>query len=345
MIMTIESGKSVRRLWYGVAVTLTLSVSPGFNRALQAAPPIPVTVCGQDLSTAGGNYLLATDLSCNGDAITISADNVRFTLNGFSITSNDGLGSGISVISGTGPVVGVQIKGPGQVTMFNIGISLYKANDSRVAAVTLAQNKTGVGISLSDGARVTDSVISSSGESGVSVVDSQNGLFSSNTVTSSALAGYFLSGATNNVIASNDVSSNAVVGIQIQDASNGNVVQKNTANNSNQSGTRGIVVTNSTNNTVRSNAASGNEIGIHLTVGTTGTTVQTNTVNTNVVGIVVLQGATGNMISKNTALGNSGIDLADANPGCDSNTWSQNTFVIDQVAGIPDGGPGTGCIQ
>jgi parallel beta-helix repeat protein len=277
--------------------------------------------------------------------VTISADNVRFGLNGFSIFSLDALGSGISVISGAGAVVGVQIKGPGRVTLFNIGISLDQANDSRVSAVSLTQNKTGVAVTFSDGARITDSVISNNSESGVSVVDSQNGLFSDNTVTNNAFLGYFLSGATNNVIASNDVSSNAVVGIQIQDTSDGNVVQKNAANNGNQSGTRGIVVTNSANNTVRGNSASGNEIGILLTVGTTGTTVQTNIVNINVVGIGVLEGATGNMLSKNTALGNTAIDLADANPACDNNTWSQNTFVTDQVAGIPDGGPGTGCIQ
>jgi parallel beta-helix repeat protein len=324
---------------------LALSVGPGLNRALQAAPPIPVTTCGQDLNVAGANYLLANNLNCPGDAVTISGDNVRFGLNGFSISSTDAAGSGISVISGAGTVVGVQIKGPGRVTLFNVGISLYQTNDSRVAGVTVIENKTGVAVTFSDGARITDSVISNNAETGVLVVDSQNGLFSGNTLSNNALAGYFLSGATNNVIASNDVSSNAVVGIQIQDGSDGNVVQKNTANNGNQSGTRGIVVTNSANNTVRGNSASGNEIGIHLTVGTTGTIVQTNTVNTNVVGIAVLQGATGNALSKNTALGNTAIDLADGNPGCDNNTWSQNTFVTDQVDGIPDGGPGTGCIQ
>jgi parallel beta-helix repeat protein len=73
--------------------------------------------------------------------------------------------------------------------------------------------------------------------------------------------------------------------------------------------------------------------------------VQTNTANTNGVGIVVLEGATGNTLTKNTALGNTGLDLADGNANCDSNTWAQNTFVTDQVAGLPDGGPGTGCIQ
>jgi hypothetical protein len=66
--MTIKSGSGVRRSWFSVALLFALSVAPGFNRALQAAPPIPVTTCGQDLTVAGGNYILKNDLSCNGDA-------------------------------------------------------------------------------------------------------------------------------------------------------------------------------------------------------------------------------------------------------------------------------------
>ena len=65
----------------------------------------------------------------------------------------------------------------------------------------------------------------------------------------------------------------------------------------------------------------------------------------NVLGFRVDYGATSNTFQFNTALDNRDWDLGDQNPGCDSNVWSSNQFVTDNVAGASDGGPGTGCIQ
>jgi hypothetical protein len=45
----------------------------------------------------------------------------------------------------------------------------------------------------------------------------------------------------------------------------------------------------------------------------------------NGLGIVIIVGATRNKVVNNTALHN-GIDLDDANPGCDKNKWKVNLF-------------------
>jgi parallel beta-helix repeat protein len=101
-------------------------------------------------------------------------------------------------------------------------------------------------------------------------------------------------------------------------------------------------------NTVQGNTFTRNYFGI--LVGNYGfgdgsrNTIQNNTANLNVIGIVVQQG-TGNTLQGNTALSNANIDLEDDNPNCDSNTWANNKFVTDNVVGVPDGGPGTGCIR
>jgi parallel beta-helix repeat protein len=105
-----------------------------------------------------------------------------------------------------------------------------------------------------------------------------------------------------------------------------------------------------TQNTVQDNTVSGNFHGIWLGglefgSGANQNTIQGNTVTLNVLGIWDEAGATGNMIQGNTALNNGNWDLEDDNANCDSNAWSSNKFVTDNVAGATDGGPGAGCIR
>src|SRR3989337_376621 len=57
----------------------------------------PVTSCGTNINTPG-QYMLTGNLSCSGTAVTISADDVHFNLNGFTI---DGDESGIGVDVGS----------------------------------------------------------------------------------------------------------------------------------------------------------------------------------------------------------------------------------------------------
>ena len=122
-----------------------------------------------------------------------------------------------------------------------------------------------------------------------------------------------------------------------------------TRNSATGNGGEGITLVNgSAQNTVQNNTVSGSFSGIQLGDvvfgGANQNTIQSNTAKLNVRGIWVVQG-TGNSIQGNTALDNRDWDLGDQNPGCDSNVWSSNQFVTDNVAGASDGGPGTGCIQ
>jgi len=183
------------------------------------------------------------------------------------------------------------------------------------------------------------------------VVDSDQNQFRSNIVTSNTSASLtsggiiVQTGSDNNLIASNNISPNGDAGVSIQTGSNGNLIRGNTVNNNAGafSGV-GILVVQSQDTSIRGNQVNGNLVGISLSTAATNNIVFNNTANNNRSGIIMLPGSTSNAAVGNTALGNA-LDLADGNSGCDSNVWANNTFVTDGVAGVPDGGPGAGCIQ
>jgi parallel beta-helix repeat protein len=135
-----------------------------------------------------------------------------------------------------------------------------------------------------------------------------------------------------------------LAGIHVSDGSYGNLVRRNLASANGSEGIRLLV--GATENTVQDNTIAGSFLGIWLAFGdVSGNIVQGNNVTLNVLGIWLELGATGNSIQDNTALDNGDWDLGDQNPGCDSNTWAGNEFNTDNVAGLSDGGPATGCIQ
>jgi parallel beta-helix repeat protein len=83
-------------------------------------------------------------------------------------------------------------------------------------------------------------------------------------------------------------------------------------------------------NKIKNNVVSGNgAFGIFVDPGSDDNTIRDNTLNKNpLYGIVLLEGSTGNSIKKNTAMGNGSLDLLDKNANCDSNTWSNNVFIL-----------------
>jgi len=97
-----------------------------------------VTACGQTLA-APGEYLLTTDLSCDGtlaSGISITSSDVVFHLAGHTIAKSDCDGTrAISGIAVGGGVSGVKIDG-GTIRGFNDGIDLGAAN-SRVSGMIL----------------------------------------------------------------------------------------------------------------------------------------------------------------------------------------------------------------
>jgi len=88
---------------------------------------------------------------------------------------------------------------------------------------------------------------------------------------------------------------------------------------------------------IKDNVISGSSHnGIHLWTSSDDNMIMNNQVMANERGIVIDNAgrpSTGNMIKKNEALGNSVVDLLDLNPGCDSNTWKNNTFGTGSPAG------------
>jgi parallel beta-helix repeat protein len=134
----------------------------------------------------------------------------------------------------------------------------------------------------------------------------------------------------------------------ISDFSDENTVQYNILrqNGVDQLEGGGIFIANGNANVIRDNAANGNFDGISLSVNIKSSIIQNNTTNGNIsVGIAVGAGSTLNQIRTNTARGNGVVDLSDGNVGCAANVWKKNIFATDVVAGVPDGGPGTGCIR
>jgi parallel beta-helix repeat protein len=315
----------------GLLVSVFGLVTPLLGAGPAQPQSTPVTTCGQVLSTAG-QYHLAGDLGpCSGDGVVITASGVHLTLAGHTISGMSTTNScnlqqpqlGVNVNGVNGPVSDVLVNG-GTVTGFVDGIDLNFASTSRVNAMTLMANCVfGMAIGNSDGIEVDTNVVTSSGLDGVGIGNSHDV-----------------------VVHSNDISGNARAGVDISDFANKNTIQSNILNdNGPNNGGFGVAIFNGNNNTIRDNAANHNHSGILLS-GNTGNVAVGNTANGNSsTGISIAAGGTSNVVRKNIARGNGAVDLADGNAGCDSNKWKNNTIASDPVAGVPDGGPGTGCIR
>jgi parallel beta-helix repeat protein len=144
---------------------------------------------------------------------------------------------------------------------------------------------------------------------GIQFDDSSNNMIDSSAINKnidpSFCGGVLMTGSsTNNVITSSQFLQDGDFGVETFTGANGNTVQSSTLNNTAFFGPNPGVFLNSNSNTVKSNTADGNLVGIAL-----------------------LSGATGNTVASNEALGNTLFDLFDGNPACDSNTWTNNRFV------------------
>ena len=299
---------------FGLAVLLLLAVSPA--RALT-----PVTACGQTLDVPGGAYILTVDLDCSGtlaNGINIAASNVFFHLAGHTISSTDcDASKGIGGIVAPGGISGVRIDG-GTVKGFNDGIVLYSAS-SRMSGMTVT-NACIFGIAVSG----------------------QNNRVDTSVVTLSGLDGIGIGAASGIYIVSNHISGNARVGVDISNFSNNNFVVNNIINrNGILDGEQGgVAIFNGTNNLVANNALNNNFNGIEIE--SAGNLVRGNTVSGSHTGIFITPVGSPSTVKYNTVLG-SITDMSDDT--CGVNTWRNNTFQTDLVAGVSDGGPGTGCIR
>ncbi|NOT55635.1 MAG: right-handed parallel beta-helix repeat-containing protein [Deltaproteobacteria bacterium] len=289
----------------------------------------PVTTCGQTLSVSG-EYLLTRNLVCpdtgvDFNGVTITASNVVFHLAGRSISSTVcDLTRNISGIFVTGGLSGVRVDG-GTVRGFNDGIVLSSSN-SRVVGMTVTK-ACAFGI-LGGG---------------------ENNWIEENVVTASG-DGVALSPAKLTHVTANHLSGNVRAGVALSDFADANFIEQNILNNN---GDYGIAVFNGNNTIIRNNAANRNRIGIALlsTATRDGATILPHRVLDNTAhgnsatGIWITGDGAPGIVRRNSVFGSGSTDMQDDTLGCVGNTWSGNTFRIDVVAGVSNGGPAVPCLR
>jgi parallel beta-helix repeat protein len=285
-----------------------------------------VTECGRIL-TDPGNYYLTGDLGpCTGHGVVVAASNVNLTLAGFTIRGVSGPGacnldepqSGVVLQPGTSQVL---VSG-GTIQGFVDGINVGGA-DSRVTAMTLADNCFfGMTVSGPDH-NVDANVVTGSGTDGIALCEATNALVGSNHVRGSGRFAVIAScPANDNHIVNNVLEGN---GLPVGDGG-------------------GVAIYNGERNRIADNAIRGNWDGIWLSYGPS-TIVSGNVVNGNMSGgIGVSALSPSSQVTGNTAFTNNLFDLSDESLACGSTTWAANFFATDSVAGVSDNGPGFGCI-
>jgi parallel beta-helix repeat protein len=303
-------------------------------QAQSQCQPTPVTACGQVLDAAG-EYVLIADLDCTGtpgnySGIAITGSDVVLHLGGHTLSSSDcDLAREISGIFVAGGITGVKIHG-GVVVGFNDGVVL-SSSISRVSGMTVKNSCVSGILVQGEKNRVETSVVTGSGQDGIA-----------------------LSPASDSVIRSNYCAGNRRAGVGLSDSAHDNTIADNVLNDNGGAGEgHGVAVFNGTNNVVRDNDASYNDIGIRISSAVNptgdpqlGNKVVSNTVSGNThTGIWIEAAGAPSIVRLNSVLGSGDADMLDDSAACDGNIWKKNVFVTDVVAGLSDGGPCTGCIK
>jgi parallel beta-helix repeat protein len=299
-----------------VVLTFALSlfatwIVPG---SLDAATPV---VCGDNLSTAGGQYTLTSDVICsNNPAITISAANVSLTLAGHTLTGpGAGTSTGIGILIAAVP--GVHVNG-GTVTGFLIGIDLDGSTDAHVNGMTIIGNVTGVALLSANGNHINGNNISNNTQLGVLLQNSATNAFNTNVISGNGQnqvdGGIALYSSSYNLITSNTLADDGLVGVFIDPLSTYNTVKSCIASTSNPG-----------------QLPSPNRTGI-LVAGSNNL-IQGNTTNYNQYGIWLTGPSSKNTIQSNVAIGNWQTDLRD-DTTCNNNKWKSNTFVTASPANV-----------
>lgn len=222
-----------------VAVACQVAVSPGGSPgAPQVALPSPTSArCGQTLTAS---FVLATDLTCSGDALIAGADGIVIDLGGHSIT-----GPGKGQRNWPNPnldSVGVKVQQRANVTVRNgtieafstgvlldhsknilvtdltsrlnyYGIYLNQSTASQVDKTHVEKNTYGLHLQMSDGNQITDNDLSrqeysSPGGYGVYFFQSKNNRMTGNTIAANLNWGIWFSDSRDNVIFHNNVAGN-----------------------------------------------------------------------------------------------------------------------------------------
>jgi parallel beta-helix repeat protein len=296
---------------------------------------VQVTTCGQTLGSPG-EYILANDLACTGATgdvvgVRITASNVTFHLAGHTISSSVcDLSRTVIGVFVEGGITNVKVDG-GNVSGFNSGVQL-SASNSKVKGLTVTGACLfGIGVQ-GDSNRVETNVVTASGSDGI-----------------------ILSPATRAVIRSNHCTGNTRAGVALSDGAYNNLIAENVLDSNGGPGGEGygVAIFNGIGNTVRDNAANRNNFGIRIAsaVNPDGLADPINRVLENVIsgnshlGIWVESILIPANIRRNSVFGNGIADMQDDSANCGANTWRNNTFLTDLVAGVPNGGPSMPCLR
>lgn len=342
----------MRKRTIGVAIVAVAAA--GFTGPVRGHAA--VMGCGTVITTS---TTLTTDVGpCNQGGLVIQGSGVTLDLGGHTVSGRSRIGDGVGVLFDH--ATGSRLTN-GTVTGFDAGVQISGGGSNQVDAVFAHSNVAGAKASKDLGDGIT--IFQSNNNIVTHNTVSQNGPYSGISVVGDATAPSI--GSAGNNITFNTVTANNIVasgGISNQDDgirvegpnATGTLIQGNTVS---QSGLDGIAVfadqgtgfpntgTRVLSNSVFSNGFNtfnqrkGDGIVLFGSPGSTtieganASDVEDNVVQTNANdGIRVA--STGNSITGNTATGNAsdpGVtawDLADsnANPPCDANAWSHNTF-------------------
>lgn len=220
--------------------------------ASAAAPSVvPVTSCGTVINQPG-NYALANDLFCFlQDGIAIIADNVTLSLSGHNIAqdvddfgfSNNGISVGVGVLKGNKRVT---IMGPGTISGFNQGINFEQVTLSTVSSVTVTQNFQGFVINGGFAVGCDQSC------------PSTKNTFQGNISNFNDQHGFTMTGADSNTFKGNTTNNNVHGHGILLFIGSGNTISDNTSNNNGDGGITVVSSSQTNNNAILRNSATGN---------------------------------------------------------------------------------------
>jgi len=187
-----------------------------------------------------GDFVLANDLSCAGDAFVIHVDDVVLDLNGHTLT-----GPGMGPQTWPNPQldsVGVRVGGHknvtvrgGKINSFSTGIYFVDMLASSIVNVASTQNRYGFYIHASTGITIKDSTVMAN-IYGLHLQDSSNNVVQGNklmrqTYNSPGGYGIYLYRSDNNKIFENDIDTNINWGIWFSEAKGNSIFHNNVIDN------------------------------------------------------------------------------------------------------------------
>ncbi len=144
----------------GDLMIVALLISAAASTILTVQPLASLAQEGGDLcgETITGNLELTSDMTCQGDGITVQGNDLTIFMNGHTIRGPGSETSTTGILVDAG--VTVRIRGPGMVTGFGTGVAYVEATAGAIRDVLVRDNDVGVLLDNSDNTHVKQDHIS-----------------------------------------------------------------------------------------------------------------------------------------------------------------------------------------